>query len=118
MADLLADEHFPVTIVYALRRLGHDVLTVREANVNKEGDGWTDEQVLQYAAEHKRAVITKNVNDFRALHEERPWHGGIVACSFSDKAEAKAIARKLDNALSEAGDRLKGQWIRFRENYS
>lgn len=43
MARLYADEHFPVAIVYVLRRLGHDVITVRETGLSKTGEGTPDE---------------------------------------------------------------------------
>jgi hypothetical protein len=46
-ARLLADEHFGVRIVAELRAKGHDVVTVRQLNENKSGDGWSDEAVLE-----------------------------------------------------------------------
>lgn len=43
MARILADEHFPIGIVNVLRRLGHDVLAVRQVNVSKSGDATPDD---------------------------------------------------------------------------
>ena len=43
MCRLLADEHFPVKIVYFLRKLGHDVVTVREVGISKSGDSIPDD---------------------------------------------------------------------------
>lgn len=71
MAKILADEHFPVRIQDRLRRLGHDVTTVRQYDENKSGDGKSDEEVLRIATAEGRAVLTMNKKDFKALHEAR-----------------------------------------------
>lgn len=80
MARVYADEHFPVAIVYALRRLGHSVITVRETNVSKAGEGMPDELVLQFAAQQQRVVLTVNERDFRRLHGLNARHAGILCC--------------------------------------
>ncbi|MFZ4730896.1 MAG: DUF5615 family PIN-like protein, partial [Pseudanabaena sp.] len=47
MARLYADEQFPLPVVKILRTLGHDVLTVQEAN--KAEQKIPDNEVLSYA---------------------------------------------------------------------
>jgi hypothetical protein len=111
---LLADEHFPVQIVYRLRRLGYEVTTVREIGSEKSGDSLPDDQVLQHAIRHKTAVVTKNVKHFSVLHgQTHGRHYGIIACSFSDYDDPKRIAKTIDEAISSHGGRLKGKWVRI-----
>ncbi|HQU42487.1 MAG: hypothetical protein B7Z73_01525 [Planctomycetia bacterium 21-64-5] len=80
MARLDADEQFPVGIVYALRRLGHETITVRETGLSKAGKGMPDDLVLQYAAQQQRVVLTLNERDFRRLHGLNARHSGILCC--------------------------------------
>jgi hypothetical protein len=58
MARLYADEDFSYPTVEELRRLGHEVLTAREAG--EGGEGKTDEEVLAFAVAQNRAVVTFN----------------------------------------------------------
>jgi hypothetical protein len=52
------NENFPFQMVQALRILGHDVLTSLEAgNANQS---IPDDQVLEYAAQDSRALLTIN----------------------------------------------------------
>lgn len=99
MARLYADEHFPVAIVYVLRRLGHDVITVRETGMSKTGEGTPDELVLQYAARQQRIVLTFNERDFRRLHGQNARHSGILCCPEPSAAAAKKVARQIDRFL-------------------
>jgi len=80
MARFYANENFPLPVVLELRRLGHDVLTVQ--GTGKAGQRVTDEQVLAYATEENRAVLTINRKHFIRLHRERPRHAGIIVCTF------------------------------------
>ncbi len=75
MARLYADEHVPVQIVYALRRLGNDVVTVRETSESKFGDATPDDLVLQYAAQQQRIVLT--------FKPHQPWLGFQASTSRS-----------------------------------
>ena len=54
MARLFADENFPFPVVEALRRMGHDVVTVVDAG--KAGQALTDTVILQLAGSQQRAV--------------------------------------------------------------
>jgi hypothetical protein len=79
VARFLADENFPQPAVEELRRLGHDVLTVREAG--QSGLSWPDRDVLLFAIGENRAVVTINRKDFLQLHRELPAHTGLILCT-------------------------------------
>jgi Holliday junction resolvase len=59
----------PHPVVKYLRELGHDVLTVQEAG--KANQRIPDEEVLAFATENDRAIITQNRKDFIQLHRNR-----------------------------------------------
>lgn len=64
----------------ALRRLGHDVLTILETGAANQA--LPDENVLAFATTQNRIVLTLNRKDFIRLHRDRPPHAGIVVCPF------------------------------------
>ena len=78
MARLYANENFPfpLPVVEALRRLGHDVVTIQE--VGRAGQALTDAEVLKEASNNRRAVLTLNRKHFVRLHREQRRHEGIV----------------------------------------
>ena len=75
MAQFYADENFPHPAVEHLRKLGHDVLTAREAG--QADQQIFDEAVLEFALTADRALLTMNRRDFIRLHRLRPKHSGI-----------------------------------------
>ena len=66
MAQLYADEDFPLPVVDCLRQLGHDVLTAVEAG--QANQRIPDPAVLAYATALGRAVLTRNGWHFRRIH--------------------------------------------------
>jgi Domain of unknown function (DUF5615) len=108
VSRLLADEHIAQDLVRRIRLLGHDVVMVRSLNEDKQGDGWTDEDVLDEAILQNRAVLTDNIKHFKPLAEEKPWHCGIIACAFDADYQKKAKA--IDERIREEGD-LRGKWV-------
>jgi hypothetical protein len=90
VAAFYADENFPLPVVEALRRLGHDVVTAVEAG--QANLGIPDDGVLAFATQTQRVVLTVNRWDFVALHSRRPDHAGIVVCSQDDDAPRQASA--------------------------
>ncbi len=64
MKLLLDEMHAPAAAV-GLRRLGHDVVAVKE---RPELVGLADADLLRAAAADRRAIVTENVKDFVALH--------------------------------------------------
>ena len=93
MAKLYSNEHFPFPAVNLLRNLGHDVLTTQDA----KNQGISDSDVMKFAFEEGRAVVTLNRKDFRRLHKEIDSHFGIIVCTDDDNYGrlAKNIARKI-----------------------
>lgn len=108
MARLFADENFPQPVVTALRALGHDVLTVAE--IGRANQGWPDDEVLAYATDHRRVLLTVNRMHFHRLHQQRPAHGGIVACT--EDMDFDGLARRIRAALA-ATPSATGQFIRI-----
>ena len=107
IARLYSNENFPLPVVEELRRLGHDVLTTRDAG--KSNEGIPDDQVLHFAKENGRAVITHNRQDFIRLHRQSSDHAGIIVCT--DNPDFPALAAKV-HAQLEAMESLRGQLVR------
>ncbi len=105
MANLYADEQFPLPFVELLRSLGHDVLTVQEAG----NAGLPDSDVLAFATKNKRIVLTQNRRDFFRLHNQNPAHQGIIACT--DDKNLYRLATRINDAIC-AEDTLEGKVIR------
>ena len=101
MARILSDEHIPFGIVYALRRLGHEVLTVREAGLSKSGHAIPDDLVLQFACQQRWIVFTFNERDFRRLQSENAKHFGILCSRDTDPPSEKKFARHIDTFLKQ-----------------
>ncbi len=94
-------------MVEALRGFGHDVLTTRDAG--KANVSVADDEVLQFAVESGRAVITHNRLDFMRLHRLHPIHEGIIVCT--DNPDFLALAAKVHAQLQRI-ESLKGQLVR------
>jgi predicted nuclease of predicted toxin-antitoxin system len=92
---LYADEQYPYPVVKCLRELGHDVLTVQEAG--KANQRIPDDEVLAFATEDNRAVITQNRRDFIQLHRLQINHAGIIVCS--DDRNWDALALRIHVAI-------------------
>jgi hypothetical protein len=101
VASLYANENFPLRVVEALRLLGHDVLTVREAS--QDNQRIADDDVLAFASDSGRAVITINRRDFIHLHRQQPNHRGIIFCT--EDADSEGQARRIHDAISSLYDR-------------
>ena len=106
-ARLYSNENFPLPVVEALRRLGHDVLTTHDTG--KSNAGVPDEEVLRYAAENGRAVLTHNRQDFIRLHRQNPGHAGIIVCT--DNPDFPALAARVHAELQKI-DSLAGELVR------
>ena len=108
---LLVDEDSQARLlVAALRAAGHDVRTAAEAGLNSLNDA----EVLRRARAEKRALLTHNCDDFRALHEAEPDHPGILAV-YQHRDPARnmsyaAIVRALRN-IEASGWNVTGQFM-------
>ena len=103
MAAFYADENFPLEVVQALRKLGHDVLTAFEAG--KANQRIPDDAVLEFATRSGRTVLTLNRWDFIALHSRSPGHCGIAVCTedFNVDRLAAAIDAEVRSTPSLTG---------------
>jgi hypothetical protein len=105
MANLYADEQFPLLVVELLRTFGHDILRVQEAG----NIGLPDPDVLAFAVSNERAVLTQNRRDFIRLHRLQPDHAGIIVCT--EDRNFQRLATRIHEAISaECG--LKAKLIR------
>jgi hypothetical protein len=95
MARLYADECFSQLAAEELRKLGHDVLTAKQAG--KANQGILDPDVLAYAISLGRAVLTTNRWDFKRLHRKSSTHCGIIACTRDN--DAPALAARIHQAI-------------------
>jgi predicted nuclease of predicted toxin-antitoxin system len=106
VAQLYADEDVPRPVVVALRALGHDVLTVREAG--KDGQRIPDHEVLAFACSLGRTVLTKNRRHFVYLHNRTQEHQGIVV--FTEDLDYVALAARIDAEIQQRGN-LAGELV-------
>jgi predicted nuclease of predicted toxin-antitoxin system len=106
-ARLYSNENFPLPAVEALRRLGHDVLTTQDAG--KANAGIPDEEVLRFATQNGRAVLTHNRHDFIRLHRQTADHAGIIVCT--DNPDFLSLAMKV-HAQLEMLPTLQGQLVK------
>jgi len=111
MALSYANENFPYQVLQALRVLGHDVLTSLEAgNANQSTP---DMQVLEFATQHRRALLTINKRDFIQLHRTNPDHAGIIVCS--QDADILGQAERIHQAIASQTS-LAGQLVRIHRS--
>ena len=109
MALLYANENFPRQVVLALRTLGHDVLTSYEAG--QANQSIQDKDVLAFATQQSRAVLTINRHDFIQLHKLNETHAGIIVCAQDEDIQSQAD--RIHQAISDY-TALTGQLIRVR----
>jgi hypothetical protein len=78
---LALDEMFSPQIAAELVRRGHDVVAVA---ANPGLVGLPDEQVLEWATEQGRCLVTENVKDYEALRRaaaaQGRTHAGLLYC--------------------------------------
>lgn len=78
MAQFYADENFPLPTVEALRKLGHDILTIQEDG--KSNQRYPDHAVLSAASKQGRAVLTTNRRHSSSfIHSQKTMRGLSLA---------------------------------------
>jgi hypothetical protein len=107
MARFYSNENFPLPVVERLRELGHDVLTTLDAGQSNQA--LPDEDVLAFAIDQQRAVLTLNRRHFVRIHSIQPDHEGIIVCTFD--ADFLGQAERVHAAIGEFA-RLAGRLIR------
>jgi predicted nuclease of predicted toxin-antitoxin system len=108
MARFYADEQYPYPVVECLRTLGHDVLTVQEAGNGNQRI--PDPDVLVFATQEGRAVLTQNRKDFIRLHQKKAEHAGIIACTID--RDWQSLADRIDDRVAQESS-LFGKLIRI-----
>ncbi|MBW4506953.1 MAG: DUF5615 family PIN-like protein [Scytonematopsis contorta HA4267-MV1] len=103
-------------LVEMLRADGHDVLTIGEAGVT----GIPDASVMELARVQQRILLTRNCDDFLAIHQANPEHSGIIAI-YQDADPMKnmsytAIVKAINN-LQNTGISLQAQFIVLNQYY-
>ncbi len=68
-----------------------------------------DEEVLRFATENNRAVLTLNRKDFIKLHYDTPNQSGIIVCR--DDRNWEQFAERINKAILSTQS-LDGQLIR------
>lgn len=79
MAKLYSNKNFRKQIILHLIELRHDVLIAYDAgNANQK---IPDEEVLDFAKNCQRIILTFNRKYFIKLHYENTFHNGIIVCT-------------------------------------
>ena len=107
MVKFYSNENFPFPAVLALRALGHDVLTSLEAgNANQSTP---DADVLAFAAQQKRVLLTLNRLHFIRLHQSNSDHSGIITCTIDPDHDR--LAHRISEACLQ-NEPMQGKLIR------
>lgn len=107
MARLYANENFPLPVVQELIRLGHDVLTTLASG--KAGQAIADAEVLAFAVQERRALLTINRRHFLRLVRDGAPNAGLIVCTFDPDFSRQALAI---HAQIAARDELDQQILR------
>ncbi len=92
-------------LLWHWRNLAHDILTIQEAG--NAGDD--DPEVLAFAVNNDRAVMTQNRRHFIRLHAQQPNHAGIMVCT--DDKNLERLATRINDAIAGV-ETLRGKLIR------
>jgi hypothetical protein len=99
---LLLDEMFSDSIAQQLRAKAHDVISVVADSALV---GLPDEQVLAYATEAGRALVTANIKDFAALdgryRAAAQSHAGLILVSTKTFPQNRGFTTAITAALAE-----------------
>jgi Domain of unknown function (DUF5615) len=113
MARIYANENFYRQSVVKLRELGHDVLTSFEAG--RANQKIPDEEVLGFAIEEKRCMLTLNRRHFGKLHLLDANHFGIISCT--EDSDFEDLANRINDAIVAEKEDLVGKLIKiYRPN--
>lgn len=105
------DENFPSVIIEELRQLDYDVLTFTEAG--QANQSISDENVLKFAQEKNKVVLTLNREDFICLHKQGKTHSGIIICK--DDRDYKGQVQAIHEFISQDNRSLRSRLIRIKK---
>ena len=106
-----ADENLPRAIIEELRQLNYNVLNSYEAQ--QANKSISDENVLKFAHEKNKIVITLNRDDFVSLHQQGEAHSGIIICK--DDRDYQSQAQVIDKFILQDNCSLQGRLIRIKK---
>jgi predicted nuclease of predicted toxin-antitoxin system len=109
MIKFYTDEGFPRPTTRAFRDFGYDALTCQEAG--KANQNIPDEDVVAFATEQNRIVLTVNCRDFIKIHRQSNHHAGIIACT--EDLNFEALAERIHQAVSNHEGEFTNQLIRI-----
>jgi hypothetical protein len=89
---------FPPIIATRLRERGHDVVAVAD---DPQLRAMTDPELLAWAAEQGRRVVTENVRDFRPLVVDDPIGPGVLFTSSRTFPRTKRGIGRLIAAIDD-----------------
>lgn len=101
---IIADEHIPPAFVSALRSMGYDV----EAVGDTVRLGAEDQNILDYAREDQRVILTED-SDFQGANPELDLsdHPGILACDTGAKpGDIAAAIQEIDRVSDQLNDSI------------
>jgi hypothetical protein len=100
---LVLDEMFAPVIAKQLRERNHDVVAVAD---DPQLRAMTDPELLAWAHEHQRRIVTENVRDFRPLVVDDPAGPGVLFTSSRtlprDKRGVGRLVAALDAWITRA----------------
>lgn len=114
MRLLLDEDSQAHLLIQMLREAGHDVMTAREAGLDRH----PDTEILAFARREQRVVLTHNSNDFTALHRANPHHSGILQIYHgrqSHKNMTKAEIVQAITNLEATGWDIAGQCVALND---
>lgn len=101
MTSLLLDEMFSGAIAEQLRAKGHDVIAVV---ADPALIGLPDDQILAYATDSGRALVTANIKDFMPLDARyraaSQTHAGLILVSTKAYPQGRSFTAAITSALS------------------
>jgi predicted nuclease of predicted toxin-antitoxin system len=98
MARFYSNENFSRRAVEALPEIAHDVLTSYDAG--RANQQIADADVLAYATDEQRILLTVNRKDFYREHRYgKLKHAGIVACT--QNPNPRALAQNIHDAVKD-----------------
>jgi predicted nuclease of predicted toxin-antitoxin system len=92
----LVDEDLPRSFARSLREGGFEAEDVRDVGLR----GRSDEEVLRYAEEHNRILVTADLGFGNVFKFPRGSHRGIVIVRFPNELPARTLVSIVSRALT------------------
>jgi hypothetical protein len=113
---LYLDRHIKLRLAEDPRAAGYDVQTTQEAAM----DTADDESQLRHATDENRAILTFNIRDFAALHQE--WsaagrvHAGIIVSRQLGSHEYGLLLGRMRMLLNQlTAEDMRGNFVHLEQ---